>query len=302
VSSGTPAERMAEVARRAGGWQSHNVYVGDGLWTISGDEYAPDVRLRRVLQLAADTATRPLSEMRVLDLACEEGVFGIELARRGARTLGVEGRAVHVERARFAARELGLAGFEVRQGDVRELSAEREGEWDLILCLGLLYHLDAPDVFEFVHDMAAMCRRALVLDTHVAVAPRKTREHRGRSYSGTSYREHSPGAGAAEREDNLRASLDNRESFWLTRPSLFNLLVDAGFTSVLESQAPRTEEQGADEVVLVAIKGEPQAPAGTPSGQPPAWPRLAERAPRRVHPGQTLGGRLRALAGRARRR
>ena len=283
--------RLAEVAERVGPWQSHNVRIADGLWTMSGREPVPDLRLARVVRLVSDLAPRPLEECRVLDLACEEGVFGIELARLGAEVVGVEGRAVHVERARFAAEAIGLERIEIRQGDVRKLSPARDGRFDVVLCLGLLYHLDAPDVLEFAELLGELCDGLLVLDTHVSLAPRQTVRRCGREYSGTRYLEHRPAAAAEEREGHLRASLDNTESFWLTRASLCNLLLDAGFSSVLEHAAPRAPGQPADEVMLAALKGSPDGAE---------LPRLPERERRPVHPGQTLRGRLRRALARLR--
>ena len=45
---------------------------------------AADWRLRRIVQVAADLLGKPLSQARVLDLACLEGHYGIEFAMQGA--------------------------------------------------------------------------------------------------------------------------------------------------------------------------------------------------------------------------
>jgi 2-polyprenyl-3-methyl-5-hydroxy-6-metoxy-1,4-benzoquinol methylase len=45
---------------------------------------------------------------------------------------------------RLAKEALELENLEVRLEDVRALDPQRHGAFDVVLCLGLLYHLDAP--------------------------------------------------------------------------------------------------------------------------------------------------------------
>ena len=72
--------------------------------------------------------------------------------------VAIEGREANAAKARVAAEVLGLERLEIRVEDVRELSAERHGTFDVVLCLGLLYHLDADDLFPFI-DTARRCLR-----------------------------------------------------------------------------------------------------------------------------------------------
>jgi SAM-dependent methyltransferase len=285
------AERLEAFVAQHGPWKTHNVFLGDGTWTLSGSTPAPDLRLRRCLQVVADLAGRPLGELRVLDLACGEGLFGIELARRGAAVLGIEGRDVHVARARFAAEVLGLERYDVVQGDIRDLSREEHGEFDVVLCLGVLYHLDAPAVFELLRAVAEVCTRLAIVDTWVGAAPEAERHWDGRGYWGAVVPEHAPEQTPEERLAALQSSLDNPDSFWLTRPSLLNALLDVGFTSVFEALAPRRTELPMDEVVLAAVRGDEMDIAGLDSAV--AWPRLPEDERRRRHPTQTARGRAR---------
>ena len=48
------------------------------------------------------------------------------------------------------------------QDDVRNLSVEKHGEFDVVLCLGNLYHLGAPDVFSFAARLSEVCRRSVL--------------------------------------------------------------------------------------------------------------------------------------------
>jgi 2-polyprenyl-3-methyl-5-hydroxy-6-metoxy-1,4-benzoquinol methylase len=114
--------------------------------------------LRRIVQTAGDLLGYPFDGRRVLDLACLEGQLAIEFALQGANVVAIEGGAVNLEKAKFAADALGLKNVELLLGDVRDLSVKRHGKFDLILCLGILYHLDAPDVMEFVQRIADSCQ------------------------------------------------------------------------------------------------------------------------------------------------
>ena len=285
---------MAVIAAEHGPWHSHNIHLGHGVWTLSDREAVENSRLRRYLQAVSDAAGGSLAGLRVLDLACEEGAFGIELARQGAEVVAVEGRAGNVARARFAAEALGLDSYAVSQGDVREVTVASHDDFDVVLSIGILYHLDAPDLFEHVHELARLGRRFLFLSTVVARFGERSREFAGRRYRGSVVDEHPAGADACERARNLRASLDNPTSFWLSEPSLYNLLADAGFSSVLEVRMPREprEHSPGSIVNLVAFGGARVEVPRSPEVEHDSVARWPERGREPIHPGQTLRHRL----------
>ena len=248
--------RRREIVERLGPWTAHNVRLAGDVYTMAPGIAGDEIKLRRIVQTVADLSGRPLAELRVLDLACLEGLYAVEFARHGARVVGVEGRAVNLAKASFAKDVLALGNLELRQDDVRNLSRERYGSFDVVLCLGILYHLDAPDLFAFLERIGEVCQRFAVIDTHVSLAPEEVRLHGGREYRGQSYVEHAPQATSEEKAGRLWASLDNPTSFWLTRASLYNALLHSGFTSVLECQLPPEPAKPDDRVTLVAIKGQ----------------------------------------------
>jgi SAM-dependent methyltransferase len=241
---------------RYGDWTAHNIRLGEDLFTrdssASGDEW----RVLRVRQLVHDLIG-PISGLRVLDLGCLEGLYAIEFALQGAEVVAIEGREANIEKARFAKETLALDKLELIQDDVRNLSAEEFGSFDLVLCIGLLYHLDAPDVFVFLEQLGSVCTRLAIVDTHIALAARATRDYRGRQYAGLSFVEHSPAASDEEREQHLWASLDNIESFWPTEPLLLRALSKVGFTTIAEVKLPAQSDVPADRVTYAALKGEP---------------------------------------------
>ncbi len=257
------AERRSEIVRRHGEWTAHTISLGEGLntWDANHPRFPAQVagiaaHLRRIVQSVADVLNRPLAGLRVLDLACLEGLYGIEFARQGAEVVGIEGREANLEKARFAGDVLGLSNLTFVQDDVRHLSVEKYGSFDVVLCLGILYHLPAPDVVHFVGRLASVCRRVAVIDTHVAVHGVQTVRHEGHDYRGWPFTEHPEGATAQEKTRALWASLDNNQSFWLTRPSLYNLLCRSGFTSVHACHVPTSPGQWTDRDTLVAVKGQ----------------------------------------------
>jgi 2-polyprenyl-3-methyl-5-hydroxy-6-metoxy-1,4-benzoquinol methylase len=95
-------EGRDQIIAHFGEWTAHNFQLVDDVYTIgeriTGDEF----RLRRVMQIIGDFSKRPLSQLRIVDLACLEGMYSVELARRGATVLAIEGRSANLEKVRFA--------------------------------------------------------------------------------------------------------------------------------------------------------------------------------------------------------
>ncbi|TWO69655.1 class I SAM-dependent methyltransferase [Caenimonas sedimenti] len=218
-------------------------------------------RRARILQIVNDHARKPMNHLRVLDIASLEGDYSVEFALRGAQVLGVEGRRTNVERA---SARFDMPNLKFVQDDVRNISRAKYGEFDVVLCLGILYHLDAPDCFKLLDAIADVCTGVAVIDTHVSARRSETVQYKGREYSGWRYREYVQAPSAEEEESSTWASIGNVHSFWPTRPSLVNAIAEAGFTSVTECQYPAWNDIPADRVAMVAIKGERQKVLGSP--------------------------------------
>src|SRR5262245_7380824 len=139
--------RMEELIQQDGPWTAHNIRLADGVFTKSAGLLGLEDKVRRVMQTITDLMPGSVDGLRILDLGALEGMFSIELARRGARVVAIEGRAINAAKIRFAREVLELPNLEVVSGDVRHLRRERHGEFDIVLCLGILYHLDVPDCF-----------------------------------------------------------------------------------------------------------------------------------------------------------
>jgi SAM-dependent methyltransferase len=280
----TIERKRREIVARSGPWTGHNFLLAPGVYTMGSEEPEPvpgypmlgplvELKLRRIVQIVSDLGRAPFERLRVLDLGCHEGIFCVELASRGARVVGVEGREESVEKTRFALTALGLANAEVIQDDVRNLDLDRYGRFDVVLCLGLLYHLDSPDVFKLLESMAAVCDRLTVIETHISLAPVDRRRYRGVDYWGRVVSEGELWP--------LWQGIGNPDSFLPTRSSLVNAIQRAGFSSAYECYLPPEPGRQSDAVTLVALKAERASLVSTPRVNSMGWEDIPEETRRR---------------------
>jgi hypothetical protein len=139
-----------------------------------------------------------------------------------------------------------------------------------------------------VERISELSDRLAVFDTHVSINAKEVELYKGKKYYGRFFAEHSANSTQEERLAQLWSSLDNLRSFWLTKPSLLNLLAHSGFTSVYECRNPSVTRDTADRVTLVAIKGAKKSLLCSPSlisSIEQDWP---EKLARRTHPSQRL--------------
>jgi len=86
-----------------------------------------------------------LAGRRAADLACHQGWFATKLAERGAdEVLAVDARASHVDDTNLIARVLGHERLRAMASDVHALDTRALGRFDVVLVLGLIYHLENP--------------------------------------------------------------------------------------------------------------------------------------------------------------
>jgi hypothetical protein len=238
------------LAAQHGPWVASNIHLGHGVYTMGNDHVGTtEFLIHAIVQAVADVASKPLAQLRILDLACREGGYAIEFGLHGATVVGVEGRPANLHKARFAAEALGLDRVRFEEGDVRNVSEEALGRFDVVLCLGIVYHLEAEDAVRLIERCNALCDEMTIVRSAVGLSPNATTSVGGREYRGRRYRENTRQQGA---------SLDNTVSLLPSRPSLLNLLADVGFSSVLEVRNPTVPglDDMRDSVTLVALRGE----------------------------------------------
>jgi hypothetical protein len=131
----------------------------------------------------------------------------------------------------------------------------------VIVCSGILYHLAKPEVLALVSTMHDMADRLVLIDTHIALEAKESADYKGERYWGSTYQEHAAGSSQQQRAQRGWASWDNTTSFWLTRPSLVNLMLDCGFSSVFEClmSAPHESDRGSrsgDRCTFAGVKAQ----------------------------------------------
>ena len=107
-----------------------------------------------------------LKEHTAVDLACHQGYFTMALAERGARhVIGIDARAEHVDDSRLIAEAKGLRNVEIMRGDVHRIDPATVGKHDLVLCFGLIYHLEDP--VGALRVARSLCKGTCIVETQV---------------------------------------------------------------------------------------------------------------------------------------
>ena len=120
----------------------HNLHLPDGRQTCP-DHWLGDFPAFKWREVASSIPA-DLTGWRCLDIGCNAGFYTIELARRGATVLGIDVDERYLRQARWAVDQFGMADrvrFERMQ--VYDL-ARRPERFDLVLFMGVLYHLRYP--------------------------------------------------------------------------------------------------------------------------------------------------------------
>lgn len=227
-------------------WTGHNIPLGHGESTLGSGTplIGEDARTLLIKRLVRRMVRRP-EPLRMLDLGSLEGGVSFEMAREGWQVLGVEARAENFRKCELIRRYSTLPNLRFVHRDVKSLSRAADGEFDVVICCGLLYHLDDPfSHLDLLRELLAPSG-LLFLDTHVAPDPEASRNctyepalsaaetivHRGRQYDGRWFQE--PRATGSV-PDEMWSAVSNERSFWPTRRSLIRGLYHAGFGAIHE--------------------------------------------------------------------
>jgi tRNA (mo5U34)-methyltransferase len=143
----------------------HNLHLPDGRQTAPGHPLGdfPAFKWREI-----ESSLPPdLSGWSALDIGCNAGFYSFELARRGARVLGIDHDERYLAQAAWARSLYGLDDqVELRCMTVYDL-ARQEQQFDLVLFMGVLYHLRYPLLG--LDIVSAATRRLLVFQTLTTV-------------------------------------------------------------------------------------------------------------------------------------
>jgi tRNA (mo5U34)-methyltransferase len=139
----------------------HNLHLPGGVQTAPDHPLGdfPSYKWRHVESLLPDD----LDGWTALDIGCNAGFYTFELARRGARVTGIDVDEHYLRQARWAAERLDLGErVRFRQMQVYDLARTTE-QYDLVLFMGVLYHLRHPLLA--LDLVARRTRTLLVLQT-----------------------------------------------------------------------------------------------------------------------------------------
>jgi tRNA (mo5U34)-methyltransferase len=145
-------------------------HLPSGQVTTTYDGGALDaIHATRLSMLKSALAKIPdlrLEQSSAIDIACHQGYFSTQLAQMGVRdVLAVDARREHVEDATLIRDALGLSAMRVEQSDVHALDAAKIGTFDIVLMLGLIYHLENP--IGALRVARALTRRVCLVETQI---------------------------------------------------------------------------------------------------------------------------------------
>ena len=156
-----------------------------------------------------------LAGKRVLDLGCNAGYWSLAAIEEGADfVLGIDGRQMHIDQANlvFSVKGVEATRYRFELSDIFELKLA-EDPFDIVLCLGLLYHVSRP--FELLERIATWNHDMLVIDTTLDTTAR-----------GSYFRI------APQDLDNPRNAVDRPVALYPTGPAVVNLVEQFGYRSV----------------------------------------------------------------------
>jgi SAM-dependent methyltransferase len=126
----------------------------------------PLQRFKHFMPYLIESQGGSLKGKRVLDIACNSGFWAIQCALLGADVVGFDARPELVEQSNFIKSIVGIENVEFRLLDFWEMSPQSlDGTFDVVLNLGILYHL--PDPLEVLKLTKTMAHKTIILDTGV---------------------------------------------------------------------------------------------------------------------------------------
>lgn len=132
----------------------------------SNDPTRPLKRFAHFMPPLVEACGGSLAGKRVLDIACNSGFWSIQCALLGADVVGFDSRPELIQQADLVKSIVGASNVEFKVLDFWSMSPQAlGGTFDVVLNLGILYHLPEPvSALKLTRDMA---RERIVLDTAV---------------------------------------------------------------------------------------------------------------------------------------
>ncbi len=246
-------ENLDSIIQKYGSYTAHNIRLLEGVYTINNKANFDHFKLNRIKQILADYGVLQKGK-KLLDIASLESMFAIEFAMEGLEVTSIEGRKGNLEKGKFVAKALSLKNMNFYLDDVNNITPEKFGEFDIILCTGILYHICKEKYLSFLKKVADCCKDLLIIDSFFSLHGNDYIEKDRVRYRGTTWREFEDTASKEEKEKNVHATLSDNFSFSMTKESLLKYLEILGFSSVCEVYLPSQPNNPMDRITLVCKK------------------------------------------------
>ena len=126
----------------------------------------PLQRFKHFMPYLVESQGGSLKGKRVLDIACNSGFWSIQCALLGAEVVGFDVRPELVEQSNLIKSIVGINNVNFQLLDFWEMSPQSlGGTFDVVLNLGILYHLSSP--LEALKLTKSMAQKTILLDTAV---------------------------------------------------------------------------------------------------------------------------------------
>jgi tRNA (mo5U34)-methyltransferase len=167
----TSAQELRARVSALGAWM-YRFDLGEGVETALYDEYLDSIhrtRWQMILPELERTFKDRWARTRVLDSACNEGWFSFEVAKLGAKeVIGFDAREENIRKAELVQAQTGADSVTFAVDNIFDVTPERYGMFDLVLCLGLMYHLEDP--MGALRRLRSVASEFCVIETEVARA------------------------------------------------------------------------------------------------------------------------------------
>lgn len=171
---GLSDEEISKISKKHDFW--HYAYEFDGGLSFSAHHNDPSPRtdapgrplqrFRHFMPYLLGSQNGSLKGKRVLDIACNSGFWSIQCALLGAEVVGFDARSELVEQANLVKSIVGIDNVEFRVLDFWDMNPQLlGGTFDIVLNLGILYHL--PKALEALELTRAMAKDCILLDTGI---------------------------------------------------------------------------------------------------------------------------------------
>lgn len=96
---------------------------------------------------------------RILEIGCATGYYGMYYAGRCREYVGVDLFPAHIDLFRQKIAEAGLENVSCQVGDATALTDIADGSFDVVLCLGPMYHLPPKEREQVFSECYRVCKK-----------------------------------------------------------------------------------------------------------------------------------------------